>query len=156
MSTRNTTLVIDREWAKEHTEGFAVNPEEVIEHSYVNMYLHHDGYLKWQGVQLANWIKWHFHTLSGYNKNDGAKVASRLVHDFYYDSCYLYPTKSDQIDCQYTYIIWTGKADIWISCWDNYDQTCKFVGQPKDMIKKHEDGMDYTKWGEETMNTMKI
>ena len=79
MSTRQTTLVIDREYAKEHTEGFAINPEEVIEHSYVNMYLHHDGYLEWQGVQLANWIKWHFHELSGYNKNDGAKIASQLA-----------------------------------------------------------------------------
>jgi len=83
-------------------------------------------------------------------------VASQLVHDFYYDSCYLYSTKPDQIDCQYTYIIWTGKDDVWMSCWDNYTQECKFVGQPKDMIKKHGGDMDYTKWGEETMNTMKI
>jgi hypothetical protein len=151
MSTRQTTLVIDREYAKEHKEGFAINPEEIVKHSYVNMYLHHDGYLEWQGVQLANWIKWHFHELSGYNKNDGAKVASQLVHDFYYDSCYLYPTKPNQIDANYTYIVWTGKNDIWISCWDNYTQECKFVGQPDDMIKKHKGDMDYTNWEEETM-----
>ena len=151
MSTRNTTLVINREYAKEHKKGFAINPEKVIENSYVNMYLHHDGYLEWQGVQLANWVKWHFHELSGYNKNDGSRIASQLVHDFYYDSCYLYPTKSDQIDANYTYIVWTGKNDIWISCWDNYTQECKFVGQPDDMIKKHKGDMDYTNWEEETM-----
>ena len=32
MSTRQTNLVIDREYAKEHKEGFAINPEKVIEH----------------------------------------------------------------------------------------------------------------------------
>ena len=138
MSTRNTTLVINREWAKEHTEGFAVNPEEVIEHSYVNMYIHHDGYLEGQGVQLANWIQEQEQSsLMGSRNLDGSRIASKLVHDFYYDSCFLYSTKPDQIDCQYTYIIWTGKDDVWISCWDNYDQTCKFVGQPNDMIKKY-------------------
>ena len=158
MSTRNTTLVIDREWAKEHTEGFAVNPEEVIEHSYVNMYIHHDGYLKWQGVQLANWIQWQEQNADTSSRDikEGSRMASKLVHDFYYDSCFLYSTKPDQIDANYTYIIWTGKDDVWISCWDNYTQECKFVGQPKDMIKKHGGDMDYTKWGEETMNTMKI
>ena len=149
MSTRQTTLVIDREYAKEHKEGFAINPEEIIEHSYVNMYLHHDGYLEWQGVQLANWVKWQED--NNHYLVDGAKVASQLVHDFYYDSCYLYPTKSDQIDANYTYIVWTGKDDVWISCWDNYTQECKFVGQPDDMIKKHKGDMDYTNWEEETM-----
>ena len=146
MSTRQTNLVIDREYAKEHKEGFAVNPDKVREHSYVNMYLHHDGYLKWQGVQLANWIKWQED--NNHYLIDGSKVASQLVHDFYYGSCYLYPTSNDQIDCQYTYIIWTGKDDVWISCWDNYTQECKFVGQPDDMIKKHKKDMEYTKWGE--------
>tara|TARA_R110002020_G_scaffold277031_1_gene492298 strand:+ start:53 stop:517 length:465 start_codon:yes stop_codon:yes gene_type:complete len=154
MSTRNTTLVIDREHAKEHKEGFAVNPEEVIKYSYVNMYLHHDGYLRWQGVQLANWIEWQED--NNYLLVDGAKVASKLVYDFYYDSCYIYPTKPNQIDANYTYIIWTGKDDVWISCWDNYNQECKFVGQPKDMIEKYWDDMDYTEWGKEIVNTMKL
>ena len=154
MSTRNTTLVIDREWSKEHPEGFAVNPEEVIENSYVNMYLHHDGYLEWQGVQLANWIKWHFHTLSGYNKNDGSRVAAHLVKDFHYNSQYLYPSILS-VDHNYTYTIWTGKPDVWITCWNQYSNSCVFVSKIDDIIRKwsrdHE--FDYTDWKQYKLNT---
>ena len=57
MATRNVTMVVDRKHAKEHSEGFAANPCVYADNSYVNMYLHHDGYPEWQGVQLANFLK---------------------------------------------------------------------------------------------------
>ena len=61
----------------------------------------------------------------------------------YYDSCYLYGSPN-HIDHQYTYIIFTGKPDIWISCYDNYTSRNVFVYKPDDIIKKYIDDMDYT------------
>ena len=155
MSTRNTTLVINRENAEKSELGFADNPENFIDNSYINMYLHHDGYPEWQGVQLANWVKhWQDNPKTSKYREldfiDGARVASRLVHDHYYDSCYLYPTKKNQIDCNYTYVIWTGKDDVWISCYDNYINQCRFVLQPDKIIKRYKEDMEYTNWGKET------
>ena len=117
------------------------------------MYLHHDGYPAWQGVQLAKWVKhWQdnpktgdYHMLSFM---DGAMVASRLVHDHYYDSCYLYPNVNN-IDHAYTYIIWTGKDDVWISCYSRYDSKTVFVLQPDKIIEKYGEDMEYTDWGKE-------
>jgi hypothetical protein len=100
------------------------------------MYLHHDGYPQWQGVQLANWVK-------ANARIDGSAMAAKLVHDMYYDSCYLY-AQPDRIDHNYTYIIWTGKEDIWISCYDQYTSTCVFVSRPDRIIEKYSDDMDYT------------
>jgi len=108
MATRNLTMVVDRKHAEKYKEGFAADPSNFTDNSYVNMYLHHDGYPEFQGVQIANWV----HTNG---RQDGSAMAAKLVHDMYYDSCYLYPSP-DMIDHQYTYIIWSGKKDIWISC----------------------------------------
>ena len=75
--------------------------------SYVNMYLHHDGYPQWQGVQIANWL----HTNA---RQDAAAMAAKFVHDHYYDSAYVY-ADAGHIDHQYTYVIWTGnKDDMWL------------------------------------------
>ena len=137
MSTRNLTMVIDRDYASNHELGFAQNPELLTEHSYVNMYLHHDGYPEWQGVQLANWL------LANQTINDGSRLAAKLVHDMYYDSCYLYHNL-EAIDHNYTYVIWTGKSDIWISCYDQYTSKCVFVLTPDKIIEKYEDDMEYT------------
>ena len=137
MSTRNMTMVIDRDYASNHELGFAQNPELLTQHSYVNMYLHHDGYPEWQGVQIANWL------LANQKINDGTKLAAKLVHDMYYDSCYLYADHQN-IDHNYTYIIWTGKQDIWISCWDQYTSRNVFVMQPDRIIERYKDDMDYT------------
>ena len=141
MSTRNLTMVVNREEASHNDLGFACNPDLISDKSYVNMYLHHDGYPEWQGVQIANWLK--------ANKNicgDGAKLAAKLVHDMYYDSCYLYP-KLNHIDHAYTYIIWTGEEDnVWISCYDQYNSTNVFVLQPDRVIKRYKDDMEYTDW----------
>ena len=156
MSTRNTTLVIDREHAEKSSLGFADNPEEFIDNSYVNMYLHHDGYPEYQGIQLANWVK-HLQKnpmigrFTDMNFMDGSKTAARLVHDHYYYSCYLYQCKKpNPVDSNYTYIIWTGKKDVWISCWDNYCNRNVFVLQPDKIIKKYNLDMDYTDWSKET------
>ena len=136
MSTRNLTMVVDRDYASQNELGFAANPSIYADNSYVNMYLHHDGYPQWQGVQLANWVL-------ANGRQDGTAMAAKLVHDMYYDSCYLY-AHPDSIDHNYTYIIWTGKKDIWISCYDQYTSKCVFVSRPERIIEKYSDDMDYT------------
>ena len=158
MSTRNLTMVVDREKASHNDLGFACDPDMVSDDSYVNMYLHHDGYPEYRAVQLANWVKYwqqnpktsDYHTM-GFS--DGSKVASRLVRDFYYDSCYLYKDVND-IDHNYTYIIWTGKTeDVWISCYDQYSSKCVFVNKPDQIIKRYKSDMEYTDWVKETRYT---
>jgi len=136
MSTRNLTMVVDRKHAEENELGFAADPCHFSDKSYVNMYLHHDGYPQWQGVQLANWC----HTNG---RQDGSALAAKLVHDHYYDSCYLY-ADHQHIDHQYTYIIWTGKEDIWISCYDQYSSENVFCYTPQQIIDKYAEDMDYT------------
>ena len=139
MATRNLTMVVDRKYAENHELGFAAPPDFFSDNSYVNMYLHHDGYPEWQGVQIANWL--HANTTS-----DGSRLAAKLVHDMYYDSCYLYANHSN-IDHHYTYIIFTGKKDIWVSCYDNYSSKNVFVLKPEKIISKYmneKDPMDYT------------
>ena len=136
MSTRNLTMVVDRDYASNNELGFAADPCHYSDNSYVNMYLHHDGYPQWQGVQLANWVK-------ANARQDGSALAAKLVHDHYYDSCYLYADHQN-IDHNYTYIIWTGKQDIWISCWDQYTNRNVFVMQPDRIIERYKDDMDYT------------
>ena len=129
MSTRNLTMVVERDYASDHELGFAQDPWNLGDKSYVNMYLHHDGYPEWQGVQLANWI----HSNA---RQDGAALAAKLVHDHYYDSCYLYGSPKD-IDHQYTYVIWTGDRDVWISCYDQYSSRCVFVNKPDPVSYTH-------------------
>lgn len=147
MSTRNLTMVIDRDYASNHELGFAQNPELLTEHSYVNMYLHHDGYPEWQGVQIANWL------LANQTINDGSRLAAKMVHDMYYDSCYLYQGP-EVIDHNYTYVIWTGdNEDIWVSCYDQYASGNVFVLTPEKIIERYSNSkFDYTNFkGGETM-----
>ena len=136
MSTRNLTMVVHRDYAQNHELGFAAPPSVYSDKSYVNMYLHHDGYPQWQGVQLANWVL-------ANGRQDGSAMAAKLVHDMYYDSCYLY-ADPDTIDHNYTYIIWTGADDIWISCYDQYTSKCIFVLKPHKIISKYMADMEYT------------
>ena len=137
MSTRNLTMVINRKYASESELGFAQNPAHLSDKSCVNMYLHHDGYPEWQGIQLANWVQ-------ANSFQDSNRLASKLVHDMYYDSCYLFP-EADQIDHQYTYVVWTGdKDDIWISCYDQYSSKNVFVLKPHKIISKYIEDMEYT------------
>tara|TARA_R100000734_G_C3296249_1_gene87401 strand:+ start:167 stop:637 length:471 start_codon:yes stop_codon:yes gene_type:complete len=137
MATRNLTMVVNRRHARNNPDGLAISPDSVAEYSFVNMYLHHDGYPEWQGVQLANWVL-------ANNWQDGSRMAAKLVHDHYYDSCYLY-AEPTHIDHQYTYIVWTGDSDrTMISCHDQYTDRCVFVLSPEDIINKYKDDMDYT------------
>ena len=71
-----------------------ITPSTMAEYSKVNMYLHHDGYPEWQGVQLANWMKVN-------SRQDGSALAAKLVHDMYYNSCYLY-NNPDEILAKYS------------------------------------------------------
>lgn len=136
MSTRNLTMVVDRDYAQNHYLGFAAPPQVYSDKSYVNMYLQHDGYPEWQGVQLANWVL-------ANGRSDGSAMAAKLVHDHYYGSCYLY-NDVEAIDHQYTYVIWSGKKDIWISCYDQYKSNNIFVMTPERIIEKYKDNMEYT------------
>ena len=84
--------------------------------------------------------------------NDSSKLAAKLVHDHYYDSCYLYDNP-DSIDHNYTYVIWTGdNNDIWISCYDQYKSENVFVLTPDKIIERYKRDepftMEYTKFAE--------
>ena len=149
MATRNVTMVVDRSAAEDNDLGFACDPSVVSDNSYVNMYLHHDGYPEYRAVELANWIK---HTKKRGGITDSARVASNLVKDFHYESQYLYPSHVD-IDHHYTYIIWTGKKDVWISCWDQYKSECVFVLRSEDIPKRYRSDYDYTDWEKHKQNT---
>ena len=121
----------------------------VSDDSYVNMYLHHDGYPEYRAVELANWVK-HMQEDQGFNNfGDGSRIASHLVKDFHYNSQYLYPSY-DKIDHQYTYTIWTGKSDVWITCWNQYTNSCVFVNKVDDVIRKwsQPERFEYTNWNE--------
>tara|TARA_Y100000593_G_scaffold22808_1_gene45387 strand:+ start:42 stop:485 length:444 start_codon:yes stop_codon:yes gene_type:complete len=140
-------MVIERDYAGGNELGFAQNPNKLAEKSYVNMYLHHDGYPEWQGVQICNWLK------ANATINDGTRLAAKLVRDMWYDSCYLY-TSPDDIDHQYTYVIWVGdNEDYWISCYDQYSSKCVFVNKPDQIIKRYKSDMEYTDWIKETRYT---
>ena len=148
MSTTNMTLVVDRSYAEEHEAGFAVKPKLVSKKANVHMYLHHDGYPEWRGVELANWIK-HMQEYRGFtNFADGSRIASHLVHDFHYNAQYLYPNV-DSCDHEYTWIIWVGKPDVWLSAYNNYNRVCEFVGTPDKLIHRYkQNNMGYTNWTE--------
>jgi len=155
MATRNVTMVVHRQESEKYVKGFAVDPSEVADKSYVNMYLHHDGYPEYQGVQTANWIK-HMQEDKGFtNFGDGSRIASHLVHDFHYNSQYLYPNV-DSCDHEYTWIIWTGKPDVWLSAYNQYTNRCEFVGTPDKLINKYKQkNMGYTDWNEKyKLNTI--
>jgi hypothetical protein len=147
-------MVVDRSHAEEHEAGFALKPQLVSDKANVHMYLHHDGYPEWRGIELANWIN-HMQEYKGFNNfGDGSRIASHLVKDFHYNSQYLYPSILS-VDHNYTYIIWTGKPDVWITCWNQYSNSCVFVSKIDDIIRKwsrdHE--FDYTDWKQYKLNT---
>jgi hypothetical protein len=136
MATRNVTMVVN----KKHYEDFKermmdITPSTMAEYSKVNMYLHHDGYPEWQGVQLANWLKVN-------NRQDGSALAAKLVFDHYYDSCYLY-NHPDHIDHQYTYIIFYDDDPV-IFCYDVWTSREVFCYTPQQILDKYTDDMDYT------------
>ena len=137
MATRNLIMVVDRKHARGKAGGLACNPDVISKNSYVNMYHHHDGYPQWQGVQIANWLNVN-------NRQDGSALAAKLVHDMYYDSCYLY-SDVNNVDHQYTYIIWTGDtARTMVACHDRWNSKCVFVATPEHIIKTYKDDMQYT------------
>jgi len=145
-------MVVERADAQHNQLGFACKPTLLSDKSHVNMYLHYDGYPEWQGVQLANWVK-HIQQDQGFtNFGDASRIASHLVKDFHCNSQYLYPSV-DCIDHHYTYILWTGKPDVWISCYDNYKSENVFVLPIEKVIEKYNNEMDYTDWNFYRLNT---
>jgi hypothetical protein len=76
---------------------------------------------------------------------DGTRLASKLVHDMYYDSCYLQRIDHFQSDIEYIYIIWSGNRDkIYVSCWNVWQSRCEFVLKPEKIISKYMKDMEYT------------
>ena len=138
MATRNVTMVVDRKHYEDFTERMMnITPSTMAEYSKVNMYLHHDGYPEWQGVQLANWVL-------ANQYQDSTRVAAKLVFDHYYDSCYLY-NNPDEIDHQYTYIIFVGgMSETLIFCYEQYSGRKVFCYTPEDLLNKYKEDMDYT------------
>ena len=137
MATRNLTMVVDRKHYEDFTERMMdITPYSMTEYSKVNMYLHHDGYPEWQGIQLANWLQ-------ANPSQDLARVAAKLVHDHYYDSCYLY-NNPNQIDHQYTYIVFVGDGETLILCYNQYSNREVFCYTPQEVLNKYMDDMDYT------------
>ena len=137
MSTRNVTMVVPRSAAEDNDLGFACNPSVVSDKSHVNMYLHHDGYPEYRAIELANWVK-HMQEDEGFTRfNDASRIASHLVKDFHYNSQYLYPSH-ENIDHNYTYTIWTGKPDVWVSCYNQYESKNVFVLPIHKIIEKYE------------------
>ena len=146
MSTRSNTFVIHRQEAEIYKDGFAVNPKELCDKSYVNMYLHHDGYIDFLGVELAQWVKYMQDDKGFTNFVDPSRISAHLVHDFHYSSQYLY-TNDQELDTAYTYIIWCGKEDVWISQYDNHQNRCHFVGTVDKLIKNFKTkDLEYTDW----------
>ena len=145
MSTRSMTMVVDRSEAENNELGFACDPSLLADKSYVNMYLHHDGYPEWHGVNLANWVN-HMQEHKGFTKfGDASRIAAHLTKDFHYNSQYLYPSV-DSIDHMYTYILWTGKSDVWISCYNNYSSKNVFVLPAYKVGTVYNTDMDYKQW----------
>lgn len=155
MSTRNVTMVVPRSAAEDNDLGFACNPDVVGDKSHVNMYLHHDGYPEYRAIELANWVK-HMQEDEGFtNFGDASRIASHLVKDFHYNSQFLYPSH-ENIDHNYTYTIWTGKPDVWITCWNQYNNSCVFVSKVSDILKSgwfQPEMFDYTDWKLYKQNT---
>ena len=144
MATRSMIMMVNRKWSEDSELGFACDPHFVCDKSFVNMYIHHDGYPSFRGVELANWIESKQGDLFSFV--DGTRMASHLAHDFHYNSSYLH-NDIYGMDHQYTYIIWTGKKDVWISCWDQYANENVFVLPSSKVVKKYAvDGMEYTDW----------
>ena len=155
MSTRSVTMVVHRSETEKFVKGFAIEPTELADKSYVNMYMHHDGYPEYHGVELSNWINYMQNDKGFTNFGDGSRIAAHLVKDMHYNSQYLYPSV-DNIDHQYTWVIWIGKEDVWLSCYDNNTNTNVFVGTPDRLLKKYQEpGMEYTDWNSK-LNTNQV
>ena len=150
MATRNLTMVVNRKHYEDFTERMMdITPYSMTEYSQVNMYLHHDGYPEWQGIQLANWLQ-------ANPFQDSSRVAAKLVHDHYYDSCYLY-NNPNQIDHQYTYIIFVGDGETLILCYDQYSDRKVFLMTPQEVLNKYMEDMDYTNFAAgETRNDAQV
>jgi len=155
MSTRSVTMVVHRSETEKFVKGFAIEPTELADKSYVNMYMHHDGYPEYHGVELSNWINYMQNDKGFTNFGDGSRIAAHLVKDMHYNSQYLYPSVNN-IDHQYTWVIWIGKEDVWLSCYDNNTNTNVFVGTPDRLLKKYQKpSMEYTDWNSK-LNTNQV
>ena len=138
MATRNMTMVIPLD---KYNKGYNY-PANYKKYSCVNMYLHHDGYPEWQGVQLANWLKTNSFA-------DETRAAAKMVHDHYYDSCYLHDNVDD-IDHNYTYMVFVGSpfTENRIVCYNKYSNKEVFDMTPDEVLEKYKDDLEYTNFAD--------
>ena len=72
-----------------------------------------------------------------------------MVHDHYYDSCYLHDNVDD-IDHNYTYMVFVGTLQNRIVCYDRYSNKEVFDMTPDEILKKYEDKtLEYTDFANE-------
>ena len=110
-------MVIDRQHAEDNTLGFACDPEMVGDKSYVNMYLHHDGYPGFLGVEIANSLI------------DSAKIDNLEIEEL----C------AKHGDLDYIYYVWQSKyKSTWISIFNEENDECIFVGEPHKLLEKYD------------------
>jgi len=81
----------------------------------------------------------------GNSAQDGQRLTAKLVHDMYYESCYLQRIGHFQSDIEYIYVIWSGDRDkIHVTCWNVWQNKCEFVLKPEKIISKYMVDMQYT------------
>ena len=106
------------------------------------IYLHYDGSPNFLGIALADFIN------NVGDKHNGvncfaAQLLTHLKLGIHYGKCsndshnvYLETPCVEHGDLDYTYYLWWGKGEVWISIF-NYSGDCIFVGQPSNLINKY-------------------
>ena len=140
MATRAIIRIAERE----DGVSFSEHPERVR----AQIYHHYDGYPKYLGCNLAEFLC-DFRVVNGLPTNyfENIKVANGMgcltaqliaglkeeAGNVYVD----YPD-TDRDDVEFTYYIWgcVGK-DIWMSIFDLHNE-CIFVGMPQQLIEKYQ------------------
>ena len=106
------------------------------------IYHHYDGMPDFLGVAIAEFIA------NVGDKHNGvdcfaAQLLTHLKLGVHYGKCnneshnvYLETPGSEHSDLDYTYYLWWGKGEVWISIF-NYAGDCIFVGQQQNVIFKY-------------------
>ena len=140
MATRAIIRIAERE----DGVSFSEHPERIR----TQIYHHYDGYPKYLGCNLAEFLC-DFRVVNGLPTNyfENIKVANgmgcltaQLIAALKEESGNVYVDypDTDRDDVEFTYYIWgcVGK-DIWMSIFDLHDN-CIFVGMPQQLIEKYQ------------------
>jgi hypothetical protein len=123
---------------REDGVSFSEHPQKITH----QIYHHYDGYPEFLGVALADFIN------NVGNKHNGvhcfaAQLLTHLKLGVHYGKCsndshnvYLETPGDEHGDLDYTYYLWWGKGEVWISIFD-YTGDCIFVGQSRNITFKY-------------------